>query len=61
MRKHSPSEINKLKTELGKCLSITEKRLEYYKDKKMKWDIENTTTQINFIKSELEIVNKGVW
>jgi uncharacterized protein YfkK (UPF0435 family) len=61
MRKHSPSEINKLKTELEKCLSIAEKRLEYYKDKKMKWDIENTTTQINFIKSELEIVNKGVW
>jgi hypothetical protein len=61
MRKHSPSEINKLKTALEKCLSIAEKRLEYYKDKNMKWDIENTTTQINFIKSELEIVNKGVW
>jgi hypothetical protein len=49
----------KLKGALENLLKIVEDKLQYAIDKNKEWDIEHYRKDIEYIKSELEIVNKS--
>ena len=48
-----------LKEALENLLKMAEAKLQYAIDKGKKWDIKHYRKDIEFIKSELEIVNKS--
>jgi len=47
-----------LKKALENLLTIAEQKLQHAIDKNKKWDIQHYKKDVEFIKSELEIVNK---
>lgn len=49
----------KLKEALENLLKMAEYKLQYAIDKNKEWDIEHYQKNIEYIKSELEIVNKS--